>query len=113
VHIREKDRMSGFLELENANVNWFLSTNKTDLPKKILNARKPMLRIIKINNEEISLSEGFTDLHTKVYEEILNGNGFGIDDARPSIKLVHEIRKCEISKNKKSEHPLFTKTFNN
>lgn len=92
VHIKEKDRMSGFLQLKLADVRWFLSTSKSDLPDSVLNAGKLMLRTIEINGEEISLSDGFTELHTKVYKEILAGNGFGIDDARPSIKLVHEIR---------------------
>jgi UDP-N-acetyl-2-amino-2-deoxyglucuronate dehydrogenase len=111
VHIRERDRMSGYLELEKANISWFLSTNKNDLPQSISNEKKYMLRTIKINNEEISLSEGFTDLHSKVYAEILKGNGFGIDDARPSIKLVHEIRSCPIKKNKETEHHILTKTI--
>ena len=53
----------------------------------------------------MKFSQGFTDLHTKVYEEILEGKGFGINDARPSIKLVNEIRNSKISSNRELIHP--------
>ena len=44
------------------------------------------------NNNEIEFSEGFTDLHTRSYEQILAGNGFGLKDVITSIEIVHEIR---------------------
>ena len=97
VHISENRKIGGFLELKNANVEWFLSIDKNDLPAEALNSGQPTFRSIIIEDEEIKFSEGFTDLHTKVYEEILAGKGFGIDDVRPSIKLVHEIRNSKIS----------------
>lgn len=93
VQLSEVRRMAGYLELEKANVRWFLSIRNEDLPLEIRSANKPTFRSITLNGEEIQFSEGFTDLHTKVYEDILNGGGFGIDDARPAITLVHKIRE--------------------
>ena len=105
VHISENRKIGGFLELQNANVEWFLSIDKNDLPIDLLSNGQTTFRSIVVDGEEVKFSEGFTDLHTKVYEEILAGNGFGIDDARPSIKLVHEIRNSKISNNGGSVHP--------
>lgn len=98
VHLSEPKRMSGALELQNADVAWFLSTDRTNLPKEAVDAGKPTFRSILVDGEEIQFSDGFTDLHTKVYEETLAGNGFTIADARPSIKLVHDIRNAHLSK---------------
>ncbi len=95
VYLSEKKRMSGALELQNADVTWFLSTDRNDLPKEAADAGKPTFRSILVNGEEIQFSEGFTDLHTKVYEETLAGRGFGIKDARQSIKLVYNIRNAK------------------
>ena len=95
VYLSEKKRMSGALELQNADVTWFLSTDRNDLPKEAADVGKPTFRSILVNGEEIQFSEGFTDLHTKVYEETLAGRGFGIKDARQSIKLVYNIRNAK------------------
>jgi UDP-N-acetyl-2-amino-2-deoxyglucuronate dehydrogenase len=94
LHIKENKRMSGFIELQNANVKWFLSTDKSDLPNDAVKKGLPTYRSITVDGEEIQFSEGFTDLHTRVYEETLKGNGFGIEDARPSIALVRKIRSA-------------------
>jgi len=83
-----KYNTSGYLELERANVDWELSVDERDLPHKDWKA----FRTIKVNGEEIDFSDGFTDLHTKSYEEILNGNGFKLEDTKPSLELVHKIR---------------------
>jgi len=106
VHLSEKNRMGGFLELKRANVKWFLSTNRDDLPEAAVKKNKPTYRSIKINNEEIHFSEGFTDLHTRIYEEVLKGNGFGIDEARPSIKLVYDIRNSPVVNDDDNIHPI-------
>ena len=91
--ISEPRKMKGTLELENADVEWFLSIDESDLPEKEKLAGKRTFRSILIDDEEFEFSAGFTDLHTKVYQDILNGGGFGIEDARPSIELVHRLRK--------------------
>jgi UDP-N-acetyl-2-amino-2-deoxyglucuronate dehydrogenase len=99
VNLSENKKMSGFLELKNADVAWFLSTDRADLPKQATDEGKPTFRSIEVNGEEVQFSEGFTDLHTKVYEETLAGRGFGIDDARRSIRLVYDIRNSKVTNN--------------
>lgn len=93
VETHQPDHASGFLELERARVNWFLSINFDHIPEKTKQAGKQTYRSLTIENEELEFSEGFTDLHTLSYQEILKGNGFGIQDARNSIEIVHAIRK--------------------
>jgi UDP-N-acetyl-2-amino-2-deoxyglucuronate dehydrogenase len=90
-------RMSGYIELENARVRWFLSVDVNDLPASARADGKTTFRSITVDGEEVEFSGGFTDLHTRVYEEVLAGRGFGIQDARPSIELTHRIRTSEIS----------------
>lgn len=96
VHLHEPRRMSGFVELERARVRWFLSVDEQDLPESARAAGKFAHRSMTLDGEEIEFSDGFTDLHTRVYREILAGNGFGIDDARPAIELVHRINTVEV-----------------
>ncbi len=88
----EATKASGELTLEKAKVNWFLSLDYNDLPYIATNAGKRTFRSIKIDNEEIEFSDGFTDLHTVTYQQILVGNGFGVEDAGESIKLTEHIR---------------------
>ena len=105
VHVNEKKRMSGALELSNADVRWFLSTDQKDLPSEIRNSEMSTYRSIEVNGEEIQFSDGFTDLHTKLYEETLAGRGFGILHARPSVELVHQIRESKVTIPKADLHP--------
>ncbi len=92
VNLHTHDRASGILLLENARVRWFLSINSEMLPKEAKERGKTTFRSITVEGEEIEFSEGFTDLHTRSYEEILKGNGFGIEHARKSIEIVYDIR---------------------
>lgn len=82
----------GQLTLARARVKWMLSIDADTLPDHVKAKGQRTYRSIRIEGEEIEFSEGFTDLHTKSYEEILKGNGFGLADAKPSIDLVHAIR---------------------
>ncbi len=91
-HLRERNRMSGFLELARADVRWFLSVDRSDLPFDPVPGKRSTYRWIAVDDEEVEFTEGFTDLHTRVYERTLAGRGFTIADARPSIELVHAIR---------------------
>lgn len=106
VYLADSDRMAGMIELEHACVHWYLSINKNDLPEGYLQNGKYAFRSITIDGEEVEFSEGFTDLHTRVYEDILQGGGFGIEDARPSIELVHRVRTSEVVSPPPSAHPL-------
>lgn len=82
----------GHLELERARVNWKMSIDASDLPPEVAASGKRTFRSIRIGNEELEFSEGFTNLHTESYQEILSGQGYGIEEARPSIELTHSIR---------------------
>jgi UDP-N-acetyl-2-amino-2-deoxyglucuronate dehydrogenase len=108
VHLRTKDKSSGYLEFENARVRWFLSINEHDLPVHIKEKGQRTYRSITIDNEELEFSSGFTDLHTKSYEQILKGKGFGMEEAQKSIQIVHDIRNTSITK-KRNLHPFFEK----
>ncbi|HEY2720487.1 MAG TPA: Gfo/Idh/MocA family oxidoreductase [Chitinophagaceae bacterium] len=83
---------SGKLELERANINWFLSIDANTLPEDVKKSGKRTFRSLSIDGDEFEFSEGFTELHTRSYEEILKGNGFRITEALKSIELVHAIR---------------------
>ncbi len=109
VHVSTPTTTAGFLELERARVKWFLSVDKTDLPKDVHNKGQRTYRSITINGEEVEFSGGFTDLHTIVYQETLAGRGFGIQDAKSSIVLVHDIREAAIKGITANSHPLLTR----
>jgi UDP-N-acetyl-2-amino-2-deoxyglucuronate dehydrogenase len=98
VQLRESKRAAGTLTLANADVQWYLSAEVTDLPfVPQPGGGKTTYRSIVVDGEQLEFSEGFTDLHTRVYEEVLAGRGFGINDARPSIELSHSIRHTPVS----------------
>ena len=109
IHIHTHDRASGYLEFKRARVRWFLSINYDLLPEKINAKGDRTYRSIKIEGEELEFSGGFTDLHTRVYESILENKGYGLEDARPAIEIVHEIRNSEPIGLKGDYHPLARK----
>lgn len=96
LYVREKNRMGGFLELPKADVEWYLSLEPEDIPNNADGSQRTF-RSISVDGDEIEFSGGFTDLHTRVYEETLKGNGFGINDARPSVELVHKLRTMPLT----------------
>lgn len=105
VHLSTPTKTAGYLELLNAEVKWFLSIDKNDLPPEAVNNGLRTFRSITIDNKEIEFSKGFTDLHTIVYKETLAGKGFGLEDARPSIELSHDIREAKIIGPNDNSHP--------
>ena len=105
VHLSENNRMAGYLELEKARVRWFLSVDRNDLPEESLASGKTTFRSLKLDEEEFEFSEGFTDLHTLVYKEIIEGRGFGLDEARAAINLVCELRNSKAAMNGEHVHP--------
>jgi UDP-N-acetyl-2-amino-2-deoxyglucuronate dehydrogenase len=94
VHVLEPRRAGGYIELEKARVRWFLSINSNDIPEAVLSQGKRTYRSISVNGQELEFSDGFTDLHTISYQHILDGTGFGLNDAAPSIELVSSIRNA-------------------
>jgi UDP-N-acetyl-2-amino-2-deoxyglucuronate dehydrogenase len=109
VHLADTKRLAGFLELEHARVKWFLSLDAADLPFQANAGVCDTFRSITIDGEEIEFTDGFNDLHSKVYEEILAGRGFGIEEARPSINLAYRIRNVPISPPDDMVHPFLRK----
>ena len=105
VHYSDPERISGFLELEHARVRWYLSVDHNDLPYHVAPGVRSTYRSITIDGQEVEFTEGFTDLHTRVYQEILAERGFGIEDARPSIELVHQIKTTPVSPQIDNIHP--------
>lgn len=92
VHLSEPNKAAGYLELDNARIRWFLSLDHNDLPKEAIEKGHRTFRSIRVEGEEIEFSEGFTDLHTLTYKEILAGRGFGLNDARQSVETAYVIR---------------------
>ena len=107
VHLYESHRASGYLEFQKARVRWFLSIDDQDLPEPIAEKGQRTFRSISINGEELEFSSGFTELHAESYKNILSGNGFGIQDARTSINIVHQIRNSKIG-TKFDKHPFLS-----
>lgn len=106
VHVREDNKAAGYLELERARVRWFLSTDWQTLPEAVKLANKKTYRSLRIEGEEIEFSDGFTDLHTKSYEQILAGQGYGLNEVYPCIDTVSYIRTAPLTRLNGDYHPL-------
>ena len=109
VHVQTHDRAAGYLEFERARVRWFLSINYEILPEEIKVKGQRTYRSITIEGEELEFSGGFTDLHTKVYRGVLVGDGYGLEDARTAIEIVHNIRNSKPIGLKGDYHPFAQK----
>lgn len=92
----QPDMAAGSLILERARINWFLSINYEHLPEDVKRSNKRTFRTLSLGGKEIEFSEGFTDLHTQSYSEILKGNAFGLTEAKASIDLVYKIRNTAV-----------------
>ena len=93
---REPGRAAGTIALERADVRWLLSVEREDLPAEAVAAGARTHRSIVVDGDEVEFSAGFTDLHTRLYEETLAGRGFGIAETRPSVELVHRLRDMPV-----------------
>ena len=105
VHLKQGRKAAGVLHLERAQVRWFLSTDSADLPDSVKENGGYAYRSMTMDGQEIEFSDGFTELHTRVYEEILAGRGTGILDAQPSLELAHSLSNCEIASSGTDAHP--------
>ena len=99
VAIKTKDTNSGTLKFKQANVNWYLSINAENLPPDIKSKGQSTFRTLTIEDKEIEFSKGFTDLHTVSYQKIIEGQGYGLKDARNSIEIVSQIRNSKLNNN--------------
>lgn len=105
VHHSGEAKAAGYLEYERARVRWFLSIDADDLPENV-KGKKTTFRSIDISGEQLEFSEGFTDLHTTSYREILAGRGYGLQDARHCIETVNTIRSAQVVRGEVGEvHP--------
>ncbi|HRR93231.1 MAG TPA: Gfo/Idh/MocA family oxidoreductase [Bacteroidales bacterium] len=109
VHLSMPDKAAGFIELENARIRWFLSLDANDLPDETKSQGKRTYRSITVDGREIEFSEGFTDLHTVSYTEILKGNGFRLEECRQSVETVYNIRNQQPVAPKGEYHPMIRK----
>jgi UDP-N-acetyl-2-amino-2-deoxyglucuronate dehydrogenase len=108
VHWRDRYRAAGFMSCGRASIRWFLSIDRSDLPASAQDGITTY-RSIAINDEEIEFSGGFFDLHTRSYEEILCGRGFGLDVARPSVEVTSALRTAPLERHRGSRHPFVEK----
>ena len=106
-HLRDASRAAGYLMCGNASIRWFLSVDRRDLPSPA--GAKTTYRSLTIDDDEFEFSDGFTDLHTKSYEEIIAGRGFGLDDVRPCVEIVSTFRNAPIEPNRGERHPLLAR----
>jgi UDP-N-acetyl-2-amino-2-deoxyglucuronate dehydrogenase len=112
VNLSLPNKAAGYLELENARVRWFLSLDSGDLPPAAVNKGQRTYRSIVVDGEEIEYSDGFTDLHSLTYKEILAGRGFGLKDARQSVEIAYTIRNSKPEGLTGDYHPIL-KTLKN
>lgn len=106
VHLLNADSAAGVLMLEKANVRWFLSIDYNNIPEDLKAKGKRTYRSLTLEGKEIEFSDGFTDLHTKSYQHILEGKGFGLKEAKPSIQTVYDIRNQSIAPLQGDYHPM-------
>lgn len=104
--VYEKDRASGYLELQHARIKWFLSTDIRTLPRSIAEKDRKTLRNMRVDNKMVDFSQGFEDLHIRSYSDILSGNGFGLEENRPAIELCYHVRNQKLSPVNDYAHPL-------
>ncbi len=106
VHQLDQSRGAGFLQLGSARVRWFLSVDYQDVPRESKEKGQRTFRSITVDGQELEFSEGFADLHTLSYQGILAGQGFGLEQARPSIEAVFAIRNSQPVGREGDYHPL-------
>lgn len=103
-HLRNDSQAAGFMECARADVSWFLSVDANDLPENV-KGKKTTFRSITVDGREVEFSEGFTDLHSRSYEHILSGQGFGLEEVRTSIDIVSTFRGLPVKRGKGLVHP--------
>jgi UDP-N-acetyl-2-amino-2-deoxyglucuronate dehydrogenase len=108
VQVRERERAAGYLECGRAKVRWFLSVDRRDLPQDV-GEKQTSYRSVMVDGETVDFSDGFTDLHTSSYHEILAGRGFGLDAVRPSIEIVSALRTGTPEPQRGEPHPMLTR----
>ena len=107
VHVRRPEVVAGTLSLERADVRWLMSVDASHLPEHVRSAGGNTYRSITVDGEELDFTTyGAEDLHTASYRRILAGEGFGLDDAAPSVQMTYDVRTVSLSTPDASAHPL-------
>ena len=104
LHLRHPRRMAGYLELAHARVRWLLSLEQSDLPASSRVRSATAYRSLTVDGEELEFT-GFAELHTASYQRVLDGRGFGLDDARPAVELVHGMQQHPLQPQRGMPHP--------
>jgi UDP-N-acetyl-2-amino-2-deoxyglucuronate dehydrogenase len=110
LHLSTQTKMAGMMELEQADVAWFLSIDAEDLPAGYVDKGEPAFRSLTMDGAELEFSSGFTELHTEVYRDVLSGGGFTLADARPAVELVHGLRGLSVEQRAGLVHPALAQT---
>ncbi|MEP2735224.1 MAG: Gfo/Idh/MocA family oxidoreductase [Erythrobacter sp.] len=97
VHLNTPTKAGGYLEYGKARVRWFLSLDYNDIPEEERAKGKRTFRSVVADGENLEFSDGFTELHTKIYEDVLSGGGFGVEENRVAIETVTSIRTAPIA----------------
>ena len=105
VHLHDDRHAAGYLEYEHARVRWFMSIDIDDVPAEARARGQRTWRSITVDGDELEFSGGFTDLHTRSYQEILAGNGFGLETNRTAVEAVAHIRSAPVIAGSSMEHP--------
>ena len=106
VFLNTPTKASGYIEYEQARVRWYLSLDVEDIPESERAQGKRTYRSLTADGETLEFSDGFTDLHTDVYREILSGRGYGLQDSRTAIETVAHIRDAPLAKRGNLTHPM-------
>jgi UDP-N-acetyl-2-amino-2-deoxyglucuronate dehydrogenase len=105
VYLNTPTKAAGYLEYEHARVRWFLSLDVNDVPVAERSKGKTTYRALVADGVEIEFSDGFADLHTRIYEEVLAGRGFGVEENRVAIETVTHIRNAPLASSNERTHP--------
>ena len=108
VYHRDEKTCSGWLAYERARVRWFLSIDAAHLPENAVQGEKMTYRSVTVEGEELEFSGGFNDLHTRSYQSILEGKGYGVDENRTAIETVEAIRSLSVNATPEHPHPLLS-----
>lgn len=106
LHHSSPTTAAGYLEYDRARVRWLLSIDEANIPQHSRDKGMRTHRSITIGEEEFEFSGGFTDLHTRCYEEVLKGEGFGLEENRVAIETVSDIRRQVPDKSIGEQHPI-------
>ncbi len=109
LHHQSPETAAGAMELEHARVRWLLSVDAKALPEEAIARKQRTWRSVRVDEREVEFSEGFTDLHTLTYRDILAGGGFGLGEARTAVQIVHDLREAPVGVGSIAPHAMLAR----